>query len=40
MVKNGGGTVHAGPMDVPGGDLIIVASDPHGTMFGVVGPGQ
>ena len=35
-----GGTVHAGPMEVPGGDRIIVASDPHGAMFGVVGPGQ
>ncbi|CAN5884962.1 VOC family protein [soil metagenome] len=35
-----GGTVHAGPMDVPGGDRIIVASDPHGVMFGVVGPGN
>jgi len=34
-----GGTVHAGPMEVPGGDRIIVASDPHGLMFGVVGPG-
>ncbi|QNA86261.1 VOC family protein [Sphingomonas sp. So64.6b] len=39
-VKDGGGTVHAGPMEVPGGDRIIVASDPHGVMFGVVGPGQ
>jgi len=39
-VKQGGGTVHAGPMEVPGGDRVIVASDPHGTVFGVVGPGQ
>ncbi|MEN2786240.1 VOC family protein [Sphingomonas qilianensis] len=37
-VASGGGTVHAGPMDVPGGDRIIVASDPHGAMFGVVAP--
>ena len=36
-VKNNGGTVHMGPMEVPGGERIIVASDPHGTMFGVVG---
>ncbi|GGE02586.1 glyoxalase [Polymorphobacter glacialis] len=36
-VTAGGGTVHAGPMEVPGGDRIIVASDPHGAMFGVVG---
>ena len=39
-VKAGGGTVHAGPMDGPGGDRIIVASDPHGLIFGVVGPGN
>ena len=39
-VRKGGGTVHAGPMEVPGGDRIIVASDPHGVMFGVVGPGN
>lgn len=38
-VREGGGSVHAGPMEVPGGDRIIVASDPHGVMFGVVGPG-
>jgi predicted enzyme related to lactoylglutathione lyase len=31
-----GGTVHMGPMDVPGDERIIVASDPHGAMFGVV----
>lgn len=39
-VKRSGGTVHAGPMEVPGGDRIIVASDPEGVRFGVVGPGQ
>ncbi|MES2755222.1 MAG: VOC family protein [Pseudomonadota bacterium] len=39
-VTAGGGTVHAGPMEVPGGDRIIVASDPHGVRFGVVGPGK
>jgi hypothetical protein len=38
-VRGAGGAVHAGPMEVPGGDRIIVASDPHGIMFGVVGPG-
>ncbi|MEG3087746.1 VOC family protein [Sphingomonas sp. PB4P5] len=38
QVTTNGGTVHAGPMDVPGGDRIIVASDPHGVMFGVVAP--
>ncbi|MES2337746.1 MAG: VOC family protein [Pseudomonadota bacterium] len=36
----GGGTVHYGPAEVPGGDRIIVAGDPHGVMFGVVGPGE
>ena len=39
-VKKAGGKVHAGPMDVPGGDRIIVASDVEGVMFGVVGPGK
>ncbi|OWK29746.1 VOC family protein [Sphingomonas mucosissima] len=38
-VKAGGGMVHAGPMEVPGGDRVIVASDPHGAAFGVVAPG-
>lgn len=38
-VRARGGTVHAGPMEVPGGDRIIVASDPEGLPFGVVGPG-
>jgi uncharacterized protein len=39
-VAEAGGTVMMGPHDVPGGDRIIVASDPHGTVFGVVGPGE
>lgn len=39
-VRAGGGTVHHGPIEVPGGDRIIVASDPQGAVFGVVGPGQ
>jgi uncharacterized protein len=34
-----GGTVHYGPAEVPGGDRIIVASDPQGAIFGLVGPG-
>ena len=29
-----------GPMEVPGGDRIIVANDPHGVVFGAVGPGN
>ncbi|MEG3176372.1 VOC family protein [Sphingomonas sp. RB3P16] len=39
-VAEAGGTLMMGPMDVPGGDRIIVASDPHGSVFGVVGPGE
>ena len=39
-VKQGGGTVHSGPHEVPGGDRVIVASDPLGVMFGVAAPGQ
>jgi len=39
-VTAGGGTVHAGPMEVPGGDMVIVASDPHGAPFGVAAPGR
>ena len=39
-VRRNGGTVLAGPMEVPGGDRIIVASDPQGVNFGVVGPGK
>ncbi|MFC0686078.1 VOC family protein [Novosphingobium clariflavum] len=33
-----GGTVLMGPHEVPGGDWIIVAMDPQGAGFGVVGP--
>lgn len=39
QVRASGGTVHAGPMEVPGGDRVIVASDPLGAPFGVVAPG-
>ncbi|WP_010183345.1 VOC family protein [Sphingomonas sp. PAMC 26605] len=39
-VAAAGGSVLMGPQDVPGGDRIIVASDPHGVVFGVVGPGE
>ena len=35
-----GGAVHMGPMEVPGGDRVIIASDPHGAMFGVAAPGK
>lgn len=33
-----GGKVLQGPHEVPGGDWIIVAADPTGVTFGVVGP--
>ena len=36
-VEAKGGTVIAGPMEVPGGDWIIVAIDPQGAGFGLVG---
>jgi len=39
-VGEAGGSVLAGPMDVPGGDRIIVATDSHGVVFGAVGPGN
>lgn len=37
-IEAGGGTVLMGPHEVPGGDWIIVATDPQGAGFGVVGP--
>ena len=32
-----GATIHHGPAEVPGGDHIVIASDPQGTMFSLVG---
>jgi len=37
-IEAGGGTVMNGPMEVPGGEWIVVARDPQGAAFGVVGP--
>ncbi|MCG7392289.1 VOC family protein [Microvirga sp. ACRRW] len=37
-VSGNGGMIHYGPAEVPGGVYIIVASDPQGAMFGLVGP--
>ena len=37
-VSGHGGTIHYGPAEVPGGIFIIVASDPQGALFGLVGP--
>lgn len=39
-VRRLGGAVLMGPHEVPGGDRIIVASDPHGAVVGFVGPGE
>lgn len=38
IVRDKGGTVHHGPAEVPGGAFIVIASDPQGAMFGLVGP--
>lgn len=37
-IEQSGGTVLMGPHEVPGGDWIVVATDPQGASFGVVGP--
>lgn len=37
-IEENGGTIMNGPHEVPGGDWIIVARDPQGAAFGVVGP--
>lgn len=37
-IEAGGGKVMMGPHEVPGGDWIVVATDPQGAPFGVVGP--
>ncbi|SCY88355.1 VOC family protein [Microvirga guangxiensis] len=37
-VSDNGGMIHYGPAEVPGGVHIIVATDPQGAMFGLVGP--
>lgn len=37
-IEANGGTVLMGPMEVPGGEWVVVALDPQGATFGVVGP--
>lgn len=37
-IEANGGTVMMGPHEVPGGNWIVVATDPQGAVFGVVGP--
>lgn len=36
-VRSGGGEVTEGPMEVPGGDFVVVGRDPQGARFGLVG---
>ena len=40
VLKAGGGELRAGPMEVPGGDHIIQATDPDGVFFMLVEGGQ
>ena len=37
-IAAGGGIVHHGPIEVPGGDWVVMASDPQGGAFMAVGP--
>lgn len=37
-IESGGGAVLHGPAEVPGGDWIVMATDPDGAAFGLVGP--
>ncbi len=36
-IKSGGGTIRGGPMDVPGDQRVLMASDPEGVPFMLVG---
>jgi hypothetical protein len=38
-IEQHGGSVLMGPHDVPGGERIIVATDPEGAAFGLVSSG-
>lgn len=38
LIESNGGQVLMGPHEVPGGDWIVVAMDPQGAGFGLVGP--
>jgi hypothetical protein len=37
-IENGGGKILNGPHQVPGGDWVVIATDPQAAAFGVVGP--
>jgi predicted enzyme related to lactoylglutathione lyase len=39
-IAKGGGTVTQGPMEVPGGEMVLSAKDPQGAPFGLVAPGK
>lgn len=39
-VEAAGGTVINGPMEVPGGEMVLNAIDPDGAVFGLVAPGK
>jgi predicted enzyme related to lactoylglutathione lyase len=34
-IKASGGKILSGPMEVPGGDRVVTASDPQGAVFGL-----
>jgi uncharacterized protein len=38
LIKANGGTVFADPIEIPGGEFSLNATDPQGAMFGLVGP--
>jgi len=37
-ITAGGGTIFNGPMEIPGGEYALNATDPQGASFGLVGP--
>jgi predicted enzyme related to lactoylglutathione lyase len=39
-IEQSGGKITNGPMEVPGGEMVLQAIDPHGARFGLVAPGK
>lgn len=39
-IERSGGSITYGPTEVPGGEMVLQALDPHGARFGVVAPGK
>jgi predicted enzyme related to lactoylglutathione lyase len=39
-IEAGGGKVHSGPTEVPGGEWVLQAEDPEGVTFGLVAPAK